>query len=163
MDAIKLLKDQHDEVEALFKQIERLGDRDDGAKERLFIQIADKLAVHASIEEKIFYPAVRASQTDEIVNEAYEEHLGVKRVLSDLLDLEVTDETFDAKLKTLKEQVEHHVEEEESELLPKAKKVLTSDQLLGLAQEMTAMQVELEEKGDPRMAVPAEVESASVH
>jgi hemerythrin superfamily protein len=159
MNAIDLLKSQHREVEKLFSQIEKA--KDASKKEQLFIKVADSLAVHATIEEHHFYPAVKAKRTEDILLEALEEHLGIKRVLSDLLDTEIEDETFDAKLKVLKEQVEHHVGEEETDLFPKVAKLFDKDELEAVGQAMSEEQAELEEKGDPRMAVPAETEKAA--
>ncbi len=84
MNAIDLLESQHREVAKLLSQIEKAKTAD--AKEKLFTQIADKLAVHASIEEHQFYPAVKAKRTNDILLESLEEHLGIKRVLADLMD-----------------------------------------------------------------------------
>src|SRR5438105_15314408 len=109
MSAIDLLKQQHREAEQLFAQIERAKHED--AKRHLFTTLADKLAIHATIEEKIFYPEVRAKRTEDILLESLEEHVQIKRVLADLLDIEVGDDRFDSTLKVLKETVEHHVEE----------------------------------------------------
>ena len=159
MNAIDLLKSQHREVETLFSKCEKA--RDEAVKQRTFEAIADKLAVHAAIEEHHFYPAVRAKRTEDILLESLEEHLAVKRVLADLLEIDAGDETFDAKLKVLKEQVEHHVEEEESDLFPKAAKLLDKETLDALAQEMTAEQTALEAEGEPRNNVPAETEIAA--
>ena len=159
MDAIDLLKSQHREVEDLFSKIEK--SRDVAKKDQLFTKLADSLAVHATIEEHHFYPAVKAKRTEDILLEALQEHLGIKRVISDLLDTEIEDETFDAKIKVLKEQVEHHVEEEETDLFPKVRKVLDADQLEAIGQAMSAEQAELEEKGNPRDAVPSETGEAA--
>ena len=154
MDAIEMLISQHKEVDGLFKQIEAA--KSDDKKSALFAELADKLAVHATIEEKHFYPAVKAKRTEDILLESLEEHLGIKRVLADLLATEASDDTFDAKIKVLKEQVEHHVEEEQTDLFPKVKKLLDSETLMAIAQEMTATQEELIEAGQPRNAVPGE-------
>src|SRR5690242_12952688 len=113
MDAIEMLKSQHREVEAFFKKYEEKGDGAEKGKQQLFESIADALAMHATIEERHFYPAVRAKRTEDILLEALEEHVGIKRVIADLLKIDSSEETFDAKVKVLKEQVEHHVEEEE--------------------------------------------------
>ena len=120
MNAIDLLKSQHREVEKLFAELEKA--KDSRQKQKLFGELADSLAGHATIEEHQFYPAVRAKRTEDILLESLEEHLGIKRVLADLLKIDANDKTFDAKLKVLKEQVEHHVGEEEKELFPKVKK-----------------------------------------
>src|SRR5687768_12693556 len=119
MNAIELLESQHREVEKLFEMIEAA----DGEKKmELLGELADTLAAHATIEEKIFYPRTLAARTEELLREAVEEHLSVKRVLADLLETSEGDENLDARIKVLKEQVEHHVEEEEGELFPKVKR-----------------------------------------
>jgi hemerythrin superfamily protein len=157
VNAIELLESQHREVDELFEQISET--EDDEEVEQLFVQLADKLAMHAKIEELHFYPAVKAARTEDILLESLEEHLGIKRALADLLDMDPGDETFDAKVKVLQELVEHHVEEEESDLFPKVRKIMSADQLVALAQEMAATQAELEGT-DPRLAVPAETAEA---
>jgi hemerythrin superfamily protein len=159
MNAIELLESQHREVEKMFSEIEK--SKGSSAKQQLFEKLADALAVHATIEEHQFYPAVKAKRTQDILLESLEEHLGIKRVLADLLDLDADDETFDAKIKVLKEQVEHHVGEEESDLFPKVKKILDAKELEALAQNMQAEQEELEAEGDPRDAIPDEISEAA--
>ncbi len=113
------------------------------------------------IEEHQFYPAVRAKRTEDILLEALEEHVGIKRVLADLLETDAKDHTFDAKVKVLTEQVEHHVKEEESDLFPKVKKILGAEELDALGQNMEAEQIEIEEKGQPRRAIPHETAEAA--
>jgi hemerythrin superfamily protein len=159
MNAIDLLESQHREVEDLFAKIEKA--KDATRKEQAFIKLADGLAIHASIEEHHFYPAVRERRTEDIVLESLEEHLAIKRVLSDLLDTEIDDESFDAKLEVLKEEVDHHVEEEENDLFPKVMRLFDEAELEDLGDAMSAEQAELEEKGNPRDAVPGEVERAA--
>jgi len=156
MDAIELLESQHREVEEIFSQIE---DADDPAtKNDLFEELADKLAIHAAIEEHHFYPAVKAKRTEDILLESLEEHLGIKRVLADLLKIDADDETFDAKIKVLKETVSHHVEEEETDLFPKVRKLFDKERREALGQEMSAEQAELEDAGNARDQVPAETD-----
>jgi hemerythrin superfamily protein len=157
MNAIELLLSQHREVDELFSKIESTKSAD--RKSELFDDIADKLAIHAAIEEHHFYPAVRAARTEDILLESLEEHLAIKRVLADLLDVSVDDETFDAKIKVLKEQVEHHVEEEESDLFPKVKKLFDKDELEAIGQAMSAEQAELEEQGSARENVRSETDA----
>jgi hemerythrin superfamily protein len=159
MDALSLLTEQHDEVDALFEQIE--GARDDDRKQALFDELADKLAAHSKIEETLFYPAVMAKQTKDILLESAEEHLAIKRVLADMLDLDAEDEEFDAKLKVMKEEVTHHArEEEEGELFPKVKKLLSADELAALGGEMARMFEEVLST-EPRRDVPAETGHAA--
>jgi hemerythrin superfamily protein len=159
MNAIELLKSQHREVEDLFEKYEN-SDKSP-AQRKLVEELCDKLTVHAAIEEKHFYPAVKARQTEDILLEALEEHLAAKRVMADLLDLKPSDETFEPKVKVLQEQIEHHVEEEEEELFPKVAKLLDADELLALGQEMTATQVELESARKPRESVREETDAAA--
>ena len=150
MNAIELLEEQHDDVEDLFEQLEEADDDED--KKSFFAQIADALAIHATIEEQIFYPAVKARRTKDILLESLEEHLGIKRVIADLLDLDPSDETFDAKMQVLQEEVEHHVEEERTKLFPPVKKLLAAADLDRLGQEMESLVAELEGT-EPRFSV----------
>jgi hemerythrin superfamily protein len=159
MDAIELLRSQHREVESLFSRTEKA--KGPGPKRKLFEQIADKLAVHAAIEEHQFYPAVKAKRTEDILLESLEEHLGIKRVIADLLKIDAADGTFEAKVTVLKELVQHHVQEEESDLFPKVKKVLDRDELVSLAESMTNEAEELEAEGKPREAIPEEISEAA--
>ena len=127
MDVYQLLKQDHQKAKQLF---EKLGDTSDGAektRERLFAQLKDELELHAQVEEKHFYPALRDNkETKDLVNEALEEHKEMKMGLKDLDAAEKTDESWAEKLAELKANVEHHVEEEETELFPLAQKVLDS-------------------------------------
>ena len=157
MSAIDMLESQHREVEKLFAAFEKAN----AAKKReIFLQIADKLAVHATIEEKHFYPAAKSEETKELLAESVEEHLSVKRLLADLLD-EDDQETLEAKVKVLKEQIEHHVEEEENELFPQVEDLLDATALDALEQEMTATQEELLSEGNPREHIPDETGEAA--
>ncbi|HET9599865.1 MAG TPA: hemerythrin domain-containing protein [Anaeromyxobacteraceae bacterium] len=161
MHAIELLEGQHREVEEMFEQFEAAGERARARKEQLCRKIGDALAIHAAIEEKIFYPATKSSRTEDELREAVEEHLAAKRVIADLLDTEVADEQFDAKMKVLKEMIEHHVQEEEGELFPMARKQLGSQRLEELGEEMEEMAGQLEEQGDARMQVKDETDRAA--
>ncbi len=143
----------------LFSKAEKA--KSSAGKGELFDEIADKLAVHAAIEEHHFYPAVRAKRTEDILLESLEEHLGIKRVIADLMDTDADDETFSAKLTVLQEQVEHHVKEEETDLFPKVKGLFDDEQLEAIGQEMSAEQAELEAEGSPRRTVPSETEHAA--
>lgn len=139
MDPIELLKNDHDEVEELFEQYEKAGDNAQVTKQGLFEQIREALTIHMDLEETIFYPAVKAIRDEEIkdeVREADEEHHVVKILLGELAKMSPSDEQFDAKMTVLKENIEHHVEEEESEMLPDAKKRLSDEMLEQLGDEM---------------------------
>ena len=153
MDAIELLKQQHQEAKKLFEKIEKAGPDE---KEQLFDALADALAVHAAIEEQHFYPATKDARTAELLEEAVEEHLSMKRIIADLLEMEPDAAQFDAKIKVLREQVEQHVEEEEGELFPKVRKIHGKDELTDLGVLMMQTAEELKEQGAPRMEVPKE-------
>ena len=159
MDAIKMLKKQHREVEAMFKEIEKA--KSAGPRRKVFEKLADALAVHATIEERHFYPAAKKKQTEDMVLEAVEEHLEVKRLIADLLDLEPSDPVFMAKISVLKEDVQHHVEEEEGELFPKVQKLLDDEELEAVAAAMQETAEDLQDKGEPRMSVPSETSQAA--
>jgi len=158
MDAIEMLEEQHRDVEDLFEELESADAAD---KQDLFDELADSLAVHALIEEAHFYPAVRAKRTEDILLESLEEHLIVKRLLAELLRLEPRDDTFEAKVAVLKEQVAHHVAEEEDDLFPKVRKVLDKKQLVALAEEMSVTQENLLDAGQPRERVRSAVQEAA--
>src|SRR6478672_8254470 len=159
MNALDLLKKQHREVEELFKQYEKADEKDAALKEDLFVRIADNLSAHASIEERFFYPSVKADDTEDLLREALEEHLSAKRIIADLLELEPANEQFDAKMKVLQEEIEHHVEEEEGDLFPKVRKLMDKDSLESLG---AIMEQEFEDmkKGEPREDIPAQTEEA---
>jgi hemerythrin superfamily protein len=159
MNAIKMLKQQHREVEKLFSMFEAA--KGDGPKRRAFEEIADSLAVHATIEERHFYPAVKEKQTEELLFESVEEHLQVKRAIADLMALDAIDETFEAKVKVMQENVEHHVEEEETELFPKVEQMFDDEALETLGAVMEQTEAELRTAGNPRDAVPSETEAAA--
>ena len=111
-DAIALLKEDHRKVEELFAQFEKA--RGDGRKEKLAKQICLELTVHAQIEEEIFYPACEGRVDEALLKESFVEHDGAKVLISEIeAGNGESDEFFDAKVKVLQEQIEHHVEEEE--------------------------------------------------
>ncbi|WP_242339296.1 MULTISPECIES: hemerythrin domain-containing protein [Anaeromyxobacter] len=161
MNAIDLLEQQHREVEELFEEFESAGERAKKKKEQLCREISDQLAMHAEIEEKLFYPESKQENTEDILRESVEEHLSMKRILSDLLELGADDAQFDAKLSVLKEQVEHHVEEEEKELFPKVRKALSKDELEDLGERMEQMFDRLEAEGDASAKIPGQTDAPS--
>ena len=142
MDALSLLKKDHQTVEALFKQFEQLGDRAVKARKKVVEKIILELSIHASVEETVFYPAVRATakkvdagEADDEILEALEEHHIVKWTLSELEKMSAGDERFEAKVTVLIESVRHHVKEEEQELFKSVRKLFAPEELkaLGLA------------------------------
>ncbi len=159
MNAIELLEQQHREVEELFEEFEDAGEGALKTRERLCREISDALAIHAEIEEKLFYPESKQPDTEEILRESVEEHLAMKRLVADLIESAPSDEQFEAKVKVLKEQVEHHVSEEEKELFPKVKKDLSNDELEDLGERMEAMAEDLEAEGEPSKRIPGQTDA----
>lgn len=159
MNAIDFLIGQHRAMEA---KMDALMDADkSSAKARLLEQVGDELTVHIASEEELFYPAVNALRTQDILLESLEEHLSLKRLLADLLELRATDQTFEPKFKVLKEQAEHHHEEEEYNLFPRVRNLLNEVQLEALGLEMMEMQDRLLRGRRPRDAVVHQIEHAA--
>lgn len=159
MDAIKLLVDQHRKLEAELKSA--LGAHEPEARTSSLARVGDDLTKHITSEEEVFYPAVKAKRTEDILLESLEEHLSLKRLLADLLTLDPAADTWEPKLKVLKEQTEHHHEEEEDNLFPKVRKALDGAELEALGQQMLAVQQRLQSAGEPRDAVIEQTEEAA--
>lgn len=156
MEATQLLKQQHREVKTLFEQYEKA---EESEKQELFDQIADDFAAHGEIEEKIFYPAVFVGPLQENLREAVEEHLECKRLVADLLAMKPSDEQFDAKMKVLRELIEHHVEEEEGDLFILVRQNFAREELEALGAQMKQMFDELRDSA-PRDEIPSETDHA---
>ncbi len=136
MDPFELLKADHQKVAQLFDRLETASGQ---AKLRIFKEIKSELELHTHIEEKIFYPALeRPRETHDLTLEAYEEHKVVKSLLAELGRAKSADDEWQAKAKVLRENVEHHVDEEENELFDKADDVLTDVELEALGRRMEA-------------------------
>lgn len=156
-NVLELLTAQHEEVDVLFERL----DKGDGPRAALLAELADKLAAHATVEEKVFYPAVMATETRSMLHESVEEHLGIKRELADLITMRLSAEQFSAKLEVLKEYVSHHAhEEEEKQLFPLVKKLLDADQLAAIGNEVLVMYEEII-AASPAENVPAETAVAA--
>ena len=142
-DAIAMLTAEHREVSKMFEEFESMGDRAKSKKQKLVGEICTALTLHTSIEEEIFYPAVReaAKDADDMLDEALVEHASAKDLIAQLQEMDADDELYDAKVKVLSEQIEHHVGEEEKEMFPKAKKAGLD--LVALAEEMATRKEEL--------------------
>jgi hemerythrin superfamily protein len=142
-DAIAMLMADHREVEELFKRYEGLSDRSKTSKKKTADQICTALTLHAAIEEEIFYPAVREAvkEAEDIVDEAVVEHASAKDLIAQLQEMDPDDELYDAKVKVLSEQIEHHVEEEEKEMFPKVRKAGLD--LVALGEQMATRKEEL--------------------
>ena len=145
-DAIALLKKDHREVEELFEKFEKASG--DGRKQQLAEQICLELSVHSQIEEEIFYPACEGKVEEDLLKESYVEHDGAKVLIAEIIaGGPKEDEYYDAKVKVLSEEIEHHVEEEEKRmegLFAQAKKAGLDMDALG--QQLMARKLELTEQ-----------------
>ena len=154
-DATQLLTQDHREVEALFEKFEKAGS--DGSKERLARQICTELKIHAMIEEEIFYPALRGKIEDDSLDEAYVEHDGAKVLINDIEAGEPSDDFYDAKVKVLQEEIEHHVREEEKmngNIFQQAR--ATDVDLDALGEQMRARKAELKRQAETSGLPPAQ-------
>ncbi len=139
MDAFTLLKDDHKKVAALFAEIEPTTERAVKTREEAFGKLREELDVHAHIEEKILYPALKQeAETRDITFEGLEEHHVIKMLLGELAGMEVDTEVWTAKAKVLQENVEHHVEEEETKMFKLGREVLTKEQIDDLGNRLEA-------------------------
>ena len=147
MDALSLLKDDHDKMRTLLNDLESTTERGVKTREELFSKIKGELTIHEIIEEEIFYPALKEHpRAKEIVLEGYEEHHVVDTVMAELEGLSVDDETWGAKATVMKENVEHHMEEEEGEMFRKARQVFERDELEELGARMEQRKTEAQKE-----------------
>ncbi len=139
MDAIALLKADHDKVKDLLAELESTTERGVKTRTELFATIKGELTVHEIIEEEIFYPELKAHpKAKDIVLEGFEEHHVVDLLMGELEALDVSDESWGAKALVMKENVEHHIEEEEGEMFKTARQVFDRDELVDLGDRMAA-------------------------
>jgi hemerythrin-like domain-containing protein len=141
MDPIELIKEDHRRVEALFEEYEAFGEDAYIQKGELVEAIIDELEAHTEMEETIAYPVFRdAADTEgeKKVEEAYAEHDVAKNIMDELKSLDPQDPQFAAKVQVLKESIEHHVEEEETDLLPSAEENVSPEEMARIGQEMQA-------------------------
>jgi len=142
MDAITLLKTDHDKVKQLLGELESTTERGVKTRTELFATIKGELTVHEIIEEEIFYPELKAHpKAKDIVLEGFEEHHVVDLLMSELEALPVEDETWGAKALVMKENIEHHIEEEEGEMFKTARSVFDRAELDDLGRRMEERRV----------------------
>ena len=136
MNAIELLKEDHDKVDRLFQKVKAT---EEGEHKELFEKIKEELETHTHIEETIFYPKLKEEEElKDIVLEGIEEHHQAKMFLRELSNLVEDSEKFEPKLKVLMEDIEHHVQEEEGEMFPKVEKAFDAATLDELGKQMAA-------------------------
>ena len=137
MDVIKLLKEDHKKVKKMLDDLESTTERAVTKREELFAKIQSELKLHELVEEQIVYPAFREqAKLKDIVLEGYEEHHVVDLLMEEIANELVTDETWGAKVKVMKENVEHHVEEEEEKMFPQARKLFKDEELEKLGEQV---------------------------
>jgi hypothetical protein len=137
LDAIKLLKTDHEEVKKIMEKLDKTTERGVKTREELFTKLKSELTVHETIEEEIFYPALKEHpKAKEIVLEGYEEHHVVDLIMGEISQTPFDDETWGAKFTTMKENVEHHIEEEEGEMFKQAREVFSKAELEQLGAQM---------------------------
>ena len=147
-----MLKADHDKVKDLLNQLESTTERGVKTREELFATIKGELTVHETIEEEIFYPALKEHpKAKDLVLEAYEEHHVVDTVMAELEGLDVSDETWGAKATVMKENVEHHIEEEEQEMFKQARQVFDKQELQDLGDRMARRKTQAQQE----LGVPA--------
>ena len=136
--AIQMLKDDHKTVDDLFKRYEEAGDGAVEEKRTIRDRVVKELSIHAHIEEVVFYPATREArgETEELVEEALQEHAQAKQALQQLASLEPDDPQFDQLMTQLIQDVRHHVEEEENEMFPKVNEALSPQDLSDLGDQL---------------------------
>ncbi|MDP9328809.1 MAG: hemerythrin domain-containing protein [Actinomycetota bacterium] len=144
MDAVQLLKEDHAKVKKILEDLDSTTERGVKTREELFTKVKRELEVHESIEEEIFYPALKEHpKARDIVLEGYEEHHVVDMVMAEIVDLPYDDETWGAKCTVMKENVEHHIEEEEGEMFKQARQVFSNEELEDLGVRMQARKEQL--------------------
>jgi hemerythrin-like domain-containing protein len=144
MDAMSLLKEDHRKVKKILAELESTTDRGVKTREELFTKVKQELVIHEAIEEEIFYPALKEHpKTKDIALEAYEEHHVVDTVMAEIEGVAYDDEKWGAKFTVMKENLEHHIEEEEGEMFKQAKQVFDQDELTQLGESMKARKEDL--------------------
>jgi hemerythrin superfamily protein len=157
-DALKLLAQDHREVEALFEKFEKA--KDDDKKEQIARQICTELKVHAMIEEEIFYPALEGKIDEDDLKEAYVEHDGAKVLINDIEAGSPESEFYDAKVKVLQEEIEHHVKEEEKQHGNIFQQARAADvDLDALGEQMAARKAELMQLAETEGLPPAQTKT----
>jgi len=142
MDAISLLKSDHDRVKKLLEEGDSTTERGVKTRTELFQTLKKEMMVHERIEEEIFYPALKQHpKAKEIVLEGYEEHHVVDEIMGELEKTDVSDEKWGAKFKVMKENIEHHIEEEEGDMFIKARQILSAKELTDLGARMQELKM----------------------
>jgi hypothetical protein len=144
VDALQLLKGDHQKVKHMLEELDATTERAEKTRTETFERLKHDLTIHEMIEEEILYPALKGfAKTKDITLEAFEEHHVVDLIVADLDATPVTDETWGAKLTVMKENLEHHIEEEEDEMFKQARQVMDHAELAELGEQMDARKNQL--------------------
>ena len=147
MDALQLLKSDHQKVKRMLEQLDATTERAKKTRTETFERLKRDLTIHETIEEEILYPALEGfAKTKDITLEAFEEHHVVDQIVAELETTPVTDETWGAKLTVMRENLEHHIEEEEDEMFKQARQVMDHKELAELGEQMDARKKQLSEE-----------------
>jgi hemerythrin-like domain-containing protein len=139
MNALQLLKEDHQRVKKMLDELDSTTERAEKTRKEGLAKLKQELTIHEAIEEEIFYPALKQhAEAKEIVLEAFEEHDVVDAIMSEIEATPTEDETWGAKFSVMKENLEHHIEEEEGEMFDKARKVFDDTTLTQLGEQMQA-------------------------
>lgn len=139
MDALSLLKDDHDRVKKMLEELDATTERATKTRTEMLAKLKQELTIHEAIEEEILYPALKEhAEAKEIVLEAYEEHDVVDTIMTEIEQTPVEDERWGAKLTVMKENLEHHIDEEEGEMFKQARRIFDEDALATLGEQMAA-------------------------
>jgi hemerythrin superfamily protein len=137
MDALALLKEDHDRVKRMLNEGEQTTERAEKTRTELFARLKADLMLHEQMEEEVLYPALKQHpQARELAFEAFEEHHVVDMIMAELEATPVTDEQWTAKFAVAKENLEHHIEEEETEMFPKVRQAFSRDELTEMGTRM---------------------------
>ena len=139
MNAIEMLEQDHQKFRKLLEELDATTERAVKTRRELFNRLSLELAVHETIEEEIFYPALQEHpKAEELVGEGIQEHHVADLVIDELAKIEPSNEVWGSKASVLKENIEHHIEEEETKMFPFARRVFSTEELEDLASDMEA-------------------------
>lgn len=152
MDALELLKQDHDKVKQMISELEQTGDEQREKREEIFAQLKRELTIHEILEEEIVYPTFEnQAKLKEIVLEGYQEHHVVDLVFGEMMEIDADDENWSAKLSVAKENVEHHIEEEEGQMFKIARGIFDGQQLAEMGNLLASRKQELEAESDDEL------------
>jgi hemerythrin-like domain-containing protein len=141
VDALTLLKEDHDRIKRMLEEGDKTTERGEKTRTELFMRLKETLTAHEAMEEEVLYPALKANpKAKELTLEAYEEHHVVDLVLEELENTPVTDDQWGAKFTVAKENIEHHIDEEETEMFKTCRQVFSREELDQMGARMAEIQ-----------------------